>query len=1436
MLEEELLYAKSPSVSVNVTLNSFQDGKILKSPQNGTVKVGYSFDLKFSMYDGSGYFQGWKAYGKSDGTEILLDDSFVSFEKPLELETSVVVKKVVQNLKIVPLVTANPYVKFVSPKNGSISPVGNMMVAQNQDLLVSTNMDSLYAFSGWLVHDKDGNEIGKVDYKTLLANNGKTFDLKLMENGAASSKTLFTLKNIYVSELLGEASAYFSCGQGIDPNGMTITAMNVVRPEIVMTMPSNSSTDVDRIASIKLVFSKKMKDDFSFETEKLSDGTDGLKSIKNISIKLIADPMLSGNDTARGGEKYFALPKFRDGKSFLAENGTYLAINSTGGSNSSKWLPAKTYVTVTISGELRDEDDIPLGKDVSFTFVTGVVADSKRPTGTVYNIWKKTDENSMETALSLKLDYNQHEEIRANRIGEKRLFKNLTVKRKESDSGDSQLKVAMYIGDDSNTNCVVEDRLVFAAKGTKVIKSGNEYVLDEDVTFFANGSDWTSREGFGRADYEKSVEFDSEFQDFYLNSETGDAGFVFGLNLPVEYDGLHELTVYAKDSFGNISEKSKYYLIQDSIIPSLDLKTGASHLFRDSAGDVFYGNKKDMTMKFDASVLSDIGISESSNLQVGTALDKIKVYYGFSLSENTHPVDFMIAEHKENTVSYASLVKDGKDKRIYVWSKVTDDVGHSLEKCEMSFIADITPPEKPVVKNASGLSNSFYVRNGVNYTKEIVSNISGLTHQMESGDKSAFAKSSGIKNWNWYLDGTLKDSSKTGTSQSFTMGNGKNEISAVDNVGNESEKYVNSYVQDVTGPKLTIEKIYDTTYGCTKASNGDVGIEFTVEENGAGFNGTPIKFNSEYTGILYSKDGKNWTESTNGTIPLAKDTVGKHKFYAKGTVSTEIGSTACKVTIWLPEDNLSNAGEAKYTTIPLDSYNAVVLSSSFVKSCGDSYFPLSLTRMLFETRGTVRFVLDLPPDNGKAGYDSHCFKTEGLSDIKYFTYDGSANALAEINIETFDFESYSLSLSDTKYFVLSGKISGNDGEKKSVKIRIEDAVGNYHSSGDYVFSQNFTIDKTPPKNMPKIYCHGNTNFVQGQNYDGNICYYSTGNTVAFEKVYKTSDIDDKAYAQVFKNLTENVDLKDDSANKNVSDHSVDNKYDWYYMTDGCTYDYYTYDKAGNEGPHLTFVYRKADAATVKIDRISTSYAYDRGYVNLSSDKQLEMGILRSSTNGNKTYLYPGAEIVMEFTVSDNKIGFTTNDISFDNIENANLSKSKDVVYGDKKYIVRGKIKNCSDSNSSVHVTVKDRLGSDRRSNIYYFHAGNSTFPSYNVLEKGINPDGSFYVDFNFGTSALSSPNYLELGNLEYVCTNDYTSRLDKSAVLKCSTTLEKDSNGKAYIHVTGKVNPPSGNEKKEYYIYIKKFNEYSGRNRTLDSSDYGSGFYLQSFTIGNAGK
>lgn len=215
LMETEVDYAKAPLVNILVGHNNDDYGTVGTGVVNYTVtaKVGYAFNVNFTLKSTAGNFIGWNAYTKYDpdipSNCKLLDESFIEFvdNSRNKLNAKVkILKEIDEQIRLVPEVTAFPVMEVclpseltgISPSPASFNPpqaVKAVTPGQEYSITATTTQD--YGFSEnpdecWKVYRRDslGNEIEIADGSniTISKNTGTQ-----LANGRSQSTIYITV-------------------------------------------------------------------------------------------------------------------------------------------------------------------------------------------------------------------------------------------------------------------------------------------------------------------------------------------------------------------------------------------------------------------------------------------------------------------------------------------------------------------------------------------------------------------------------------------------------------------------------------------------------------------------------------------------------------------------------------------------------------------------------------------------------------------------------------------------------------------------------------------------------------------------------------------------------------------------------------------------------------------------------------------------------------------------------------------------------------------------------------------------------------------------------------------------------------------------------------------------------------------------------------------
>lgn len=215
LMETEINYARAPLVNVLVGHNNDYYGTVGSGVVNYSVtaKVGFAFEVSFTLKSSAGNFIGWNAYTKYDpdipANCKLLDPSFIEFmdNSRDKLTAKVkVLKETNEQIRLVPEVSAFPVMEVCLPSELiGITPVpvtfnppqAIKALTPGQEYSVSATTTVDYGYSAnaeecWKVYRKDtlGNEIEIVDDENItISKNAGT----QLANGRSQSTIYITV-------------------------------------------------------------------------------------------------------------------------------------------------------------------------------------------------------------------------------------------------------------------------------------------------------------------------------------------------------------------------------------------------------------------------------------------------------------------------------------------------------------------------------------------------------------------------------------------------------------------------------------------------------------------------------------------------------------------------------------------------------------------------------------------------------------------------------------------------------------------------------------------------------------------------------------------------------------------------------------------------------------------------------------------------------------------------------------------------------------------------------------------------------------------------------------------------------------------------------------------------------------------------------------------
>jgi len=412
--------------------------------------------------------------------------------------------------------------------------------------------------------------------------------------------------------------------------GILIRPVCNKRPTITQTKPTAGASDVVRNLPIKIYFDKPInKSSFTY-----SDGTlRQNKKFKNISITGIwGDP-----DTAKVEDKedYYLDP-------VMSESGNSLTIKT----NPAVKLPSYTFLTVIISKDITDGNNLTMANDYKLTYTLGQKFDDKPPAISAIKVRRDDDKKIYFADLSANDTH---------RVNGDNIYISITASDEATGGGTVQyFKVTESRISDALGNVIPETN-----QGTVT----NEFAFDQTST--------------------------DTCEMVYQPKTTG--------------DGVIRLAIQVTDSNGNTTAladaiaSSSYYIVRDTTAP--DISNAAMVAFTGSTASGFFNGLSNNKIIFTpSSTIVDYGVNGTTDVTRTRSND---VYWSFRLGDTgTFNEPSLVTSSPTLTLTGVS---DGK---VPVYVKFMDDLGNTSTIGSISNVnLDTTPATGKVTISDTIMAN-----------------------------------------------------------------------------------------------------------------------------------------------------------------------------------------------------------------------------------------------------------------------------------------------------------------------------------------------------------------------------------------------------------------------------------------------------------------------------------------------------------------------------------------------------------------------------------------------------------------------------------------------------------------------------------------------------------------------------------------------------------
>lgn len=698
---------------------------------SGTRILNLNASLNLNMACSEKYtFLRWAAYIKDSATGLETETTTaVSFTDTiiakdlLSSSTVLTLKEERSDIVVRPLTLLRPSLTFETmPNSGVITPAGEKLVNLNDPMPVSMTCSNSHGFIRWAAYIKDG--------ETYTETDAVTFSQPVTAPNLASS------------------TVYAALTQNLE--NVVIRPICAQRPSVRITLPSQGEKNVYRNTAIYIDFTKPLP-------VNTFDGFNNLTIIGSTNVTS-EDPFYESY------EKYYEEP-------VLSQSRQRLILRSATASGNEQ-LPRYASVSVTISSDVLDDFNIPMGTDYTLTFTAGKDGDTEPPAfediivsrdASSDAFLSESDLNAVPPGLTL----NPFIQNRAKNT----VYIGIKADAPSPDNTD-------YI-----TSFTLTETLVYTAESGQIASNKNKLPVSLDPD--DNGYVW--------------------FTYTIANAANIDSGIV-------------QLQIQATDSNSNITpieeystNKSNSYLIFFDQTPpnvtgtnltSIPLLAGAT-----AAGWYNGESKKIITIP-----AAGAGVIKDTEVDSTIRLHSTDVFWQFSLN-GTLWTEFTSVQ-TEASLNVKELFEgevELENQPIYV--RLKDDMGNisaigTLPNTH-SYKVDTKSPPSPVITKADTNPWAFADIPNAKYWIKSAGTISyELT--LSGTDTSGIAG---------YLVDTRTGTPRTGTT--LTVGTGGNietyglhTIYSVDGAGNISEEGTPFYTfEDVTPPEFTSMKLSTTSAG-----------------------------------------------------------------------------------------------------------------------------------------------------------------------------------------------------------------------------------------------------------------------------------------------------------------------------------------------------------------------------------------------------------------------------------------------------------------------------------------------------------------------------------------------------------------------------------------------------------------------------------------------
>ena len=548
-------------------------------------------------------------------------------------------------------------------------------------------------------------------------------------------------------------------------NGILIRPVCNKRVTITQTKPTAGASGVVRNLPIKIYFDKPInRTSFMF--------SDGIyrqnKKFKNITITGIwGDP-----DTAKVEDKedYFLDP-------VLSESGTSLTIKT----NPAVKLPSYTFLTIVVSKEIRDSNNLTMAGDFKLNYTLGSTFDNLPPAISAVKVSRIAGSNYFPETSSNDM----------HRVNGNSIFLSVTA----SDEATGGGTVQYFKVTESRITDAQGDALAEANQGTVT----NEYAFDQTSV--------------------DTCELE------YQPKTTG--------------DGLVRLAIQATDSNGNttaIADATMYYIVRDTTAPDVLNATRVGVTGATASG--FFNGSSNNTIAFNqASPIVDSGVGSSASV---TRTRSDDVYWSFRLGDSGAFSAWSLV-----TASPTLTITGVSDGNVPIYVRFKDDLDNTSAIGSISNVnLDTTPATGSVTISDTVLVNGTRMLSGNAFKVTVLGADTVTGGNFSSGINSFYVSASNTApapnaaGWVTYADNASATCTVTNTDGSHTV-----YVWFKDKAENVSAVATDAAFLDNTDPVIT--SFYLSTASLASATDpGDqyqnnavnYYFAFKVTEEGSGLN------------------------------------------------------------------------------------------------------------------------------------------------------------------------------------------------------------------------------------------------------------------------------------------------------------------------------------------------------------------------------------------------------------------------------------------------------------------------------------------------------------------------------------------------------------------------------------------------------------------------